>query len=243
MAVGMIGLRALLLAPLLLLASAPASAQRFNAQEQAEIRAIVREYLVNNPDVLREALDALEARVNAERWQQVRSDPRDFAIGPANAPIVIVEFFDYRCPYCHAALEWVSDLTRTRRDVRVIFKELPILSDQSMEAARASIAAMPQGRYWAFHQALMAFRGDLTTAQIDRLARQSGIDVPRMRREMDSPEITRLLEANRALAVEYDVSGTPGFIINGELIPGFDQPRLDARIRELARQTRARGAP
>jgi protein-disulfide isomerase len=243
MAVGMIGLRALLLAPLLLLASAPASAQRFNAQEQAEIRAIVRDYLVNNPDVLREALDALEARVNAERWQQVRSDPRDFAIGPANAPIVIVEFFDYRCPYCHAALEWVSDLTRTRRDVRVIFKELPILSDQSMEAARASIAAMPQGRYWAFHQALMAFRGDLTTAQIDRLARQSGIDVPRMRREMDSPEITRLLEANRALAVEYDVSGTPGFIINGELIPGFDQPRLDARIRELARQTRARGAP
>jgi protein-disulfide isomerase len=227
----------------MLLVSGPASAQRFNAQEQAEIRAIVREYLVNNPDVLREALDALEGRVNAERWQQVRSDPRDFAIGPANAPIVIVEFFDYRCPYCHAALEWVSDLTRTRRDVRVVFKELPILSDQSMEAARASIAAMPQGRYWAFHQALMAFRGDLTSAQIDRLARQSGIDVPRMRRGMDSPEITQLLEANRALAVEYDVSGTPGFIINGELIPGFDQTRLDARIRELTRQTRARGPP
>lgn len=239
----MTGLRALLIAPLLLLASAPASAQRFNAQEQAEIRAIMREYLVNNPDVLREALDALESRVSAERWQQVRSDPRDFAIGPANAPIVIVEFFDYRCPYCHAALEWVVDLTRSRRDVRVVFKELPILSDQSMEAARAAVASMPQGRYWAFHQALMAFRGDLTSEQIDRLARQSGVDVARMRRAMESPEIARLLEDNRSLAIEYNISGTPGFIINGELVPGFNQPLLESRLREASREARARGAP
>jgi protein-disulfide isomerase len=232
-----------LLAPLCLglLAAAPAaSAQRFNAQEQSEIRAVVRDYLVNNPEVLREALDALEARVSAERWQRVRSDPRDFAIGPADAPIVIVEFFDYRCPYCHAALEWVIDLTRSRRDVRVVFKELPILSDASMEAARASIAAMPQGRYWAFHQALMAFRGDLTSAQIDALARQSGIDVARMRRAMDSPEISRLLEENRALAIDYNINGTPGFIINGELVPGFNQPLLEARLREAAREARDR---
>ena len=104
-----------------------AAAQSFNAQEQAEIRAIVRDYLVRNPDVLREALDALQERANAERWQRIKSDPRDFAIGPANAPITIVEFFDYRCAYCHAALEWVVDLARTRRDVRVVFKELPIL--------------------------------------------------------------------------------------------------------------------
>ncbi|HRO04696.1 MAG TPA: thioredoxin domain-containing protein, partial [Terricaulis sp.] len=100
--------RALVLAPLAALAlSASAAAQSFNAQEQAEIRALVREYLVRNPDVLREALDSLETRVNAERWEQVRADSRDFAIGPADAPVVIVEFFDYRCTYCHAALEWV----------------------------------------------------------------------------------------------------------------------------------------
>lgn len=242
----MIALRWLLLALVLpLLASAPASAQRFNAQEQAEIRAIMREYLVNNPDVLREALDALEARASAERWQQVRSDPRDFAIGPADAPVVIVEFYDYRCAYCHAALEWVTDLVRTRRDVRFVFKELPILSDASMEAARAAAAAMPQGRYWQFHQALMSFplNQELTSEEIDRLARQSGIDVARMRRAMDSPEITRLLEDNRSLAIEYNISGTPGFIINGELVPGFNQPLLDSRVREAARQARARGAP
>jgi protein-disulfide isomerase len=217
-----------------------AAAQSFNAQEQAEIRAVVRDYLVRNPDVLREALDALEARVSAERWQRVRSDSRDFALGPADAPIVIVEFFDYRCPYCHAALEWVNDLVRTRRDVRIVFKELPILSDQSMEAARASIASMPQGRYWRFHQALMSFRGDLDSARIDALARQSGIDVARMRRAMENPEIDSLLQENRAHAIDYNIEGTPGFIINGELVPGFNPPLLEERLREATRAVRER---
>ena len=223
-------------------APAASSAQTFNAQEQAEIRAIVRDYLVRNPDVLREALDALAERTDTERWQRMKSDPRDFSMGPANAPIVIVEFFDYRCPYCHAAMEWVSDVARTRRDVRVVFKEFPILSEASMEAARAAIAALPQGRYWAFHRALMGFRGDLTSERIDQLARQSGIDVPRMRRAMESPEVTRLLEENRALAVDIGNTATPLFIINGEQVSGFDPQRLDARLREATREARERQA-
>ncbi len=223
-----------------LLLSPTASAQSFNAQEQAEIRAVVRDYLVRNPDVLREALDALEARASSERWREVKSDPRDFSMGPADAPIVIVEFFDYRCAYCHAALEWVSDVVRTRNDVRLVFKELPILSDQSMEAARAAVAAMPQGRYWAFHRALMVYQGELDSQAIDRLARGAGIDVARMRRAMESPEIATLLQDNRARAVEYDIDGTPGFVINGELVSGFDRERLDARLREVAREARER---
>jgi len=217
----------------------PASAQTFNAQEQAEIRAVVRDYLVNNPQVLREAMDALEARAQSERWQRARSDSRDFSIGPADAPIVIVEFFDYRCGYCHAALEWVTDLTRTRRDVRVVFKEFPILSAESMEASRAAVASMPQGRYWQFHRALMGFRGDLNSARIDQLARDSGIDVARMRRAMESEDVTRLLQDNRALAIELENTATPLFLINGEMIAGYDRERLDARLREVTRETRA----
>jgi len=223
---------------LALFAAAPASAQTFNAQEQAEIRAIVRDYLVRNPDVLREALDALAERTESERWQRMRSDPRDFSIGRADAPIVIVEFFDYRCPYCHAAMEWVSDIARTRNDVRIVLKEFPILSEASMESARAAIAAMPQGRYWTFHRALMSFRGDLTSERIDQLARQSGIDVPRMRRAMDNPEVTRILEDNRALAIDMQNTATPLFVINGEMVAGFDQARLDARLREATREVR-----
>jgi len=219
--------------------AAPASAQSFNAQEQAEIRAVVREYLVRNPDVLREALDALQERTESERWQAIKSDPRDFSMGPANAPIVIVEFFDYRCGYCHAALEWVSDIARTRNDVRIVLKELPILSEQSMEAARAALAARPQGRYWAFHQALMAERSDLTPERIDALARRSGIDVTRMRRAMDSPDIIALLEQNRAHAVNIATNpATPLFMINGQVVSGYNRPLLEQRLREVTREAR-----
>lgn len=224
-----------------LFAAPVASAQTFNGQEQAEIRAIVRQYLIDNPDVLREALDALAERNSAERWQQIRSDPHDFSIGPADAPITIVEFYDYRCTYCHHAVQWVVDMTRTRRDIRYVFKELPILSEASMEAARAALAARPQGRYLQFHQALMSFPldQDLTSAQIDAIARRSGIDVTRMRRAMDDPAIMQILEHNRAQAIDYNITGTPGFVINGELIPGFDQARIEARIREASRERRA----
>jgi len=230
------------LAALFALILTPASAQSFNAQEQAEMRAIVREYLINNPDVLREALDALAERRESERWRQIRSDSRDFSLGPADAPIVIVEFFDYRCPYCHAAYEWINDIARTRSDVRVVLKELPVLGPDSMAAARASLAAMPQGRYWAFHRAMITFRGELNSARIDELARSVGIDVARMRREMDSPEITAQLEDIRAQAIDYNFNGTPGFVINGETVPGFNQPLLEERLRQAGRDARARGA-
>ncbi len=232
--------RLLLLLAFAALAAGPATAQTFNAQEQAEIRAIVREYLVNNPDVLREALDALEARVDAQRWREVRGDPRDFSIGPANAPIVIVEYFDYRCPYCHAAYEWIYQLTRTRSDVRVVLKEFPVLGPDSMQAAQAALAAMPQGRYWQFHRALITHRGELSSARIDQLARGAGIDVARMRRAMSSPEIIAQLEDIRAQAIEYNFTGTPGFVINGETIPGFSRPLLEQRLREATREARNR---
>ncbi len=222
-----------------LLAALPAaSAQSFNGQEQNEIRAIVRDYLVNNPDVLQEALEALEARAQSERALRIANDSRDFSIGPANAPITIVEFYDYRCPYCHAAMEWVNDLTRSRSDIRVVFKELPVLGPESLEAARAVLAAAPQGRYLQFHRALMNFRGDLTSARIDEIARQAGVDVPRMRRNMQASEITTHLQDNHALAMDTGVTGTPGFFINGELIPGFKPEELDARVRALTRAAR-----
>lgn len=234
---------AALVAALLASIAAPAAAQSFNAQEQAEIRAVVRDYLVHNPEVLREALDALEARVSAERRIAIETDTRDFAIGPADAPIVIVEFFDYRCPYCHAAYEWVNELARTRRDIRIVFKELPILSPESVEAARAAVASMPQGRYMQFHRALMLFRGELDSARIDILARESGVDVARMRRRMEEQGITDLLQTNIAHARDLNLSGTPGFMINGELIEGgFNQQRLDARLREATRDARRQNA-
>jgi protein-disulfide isomerase len=227
-------------------AGAPASAQQsFNAQQQAEIRAMVRNYLVNNPDVLREALTALQARVDAERRHRAETDQRDFAVGASNAPITVVEFFDYRCPYCMAALPWVQDLIRTRRDVRFVFKEMPIYQlhgEPAVEASRASIAAMPQGRYWQFHQALMSFRGELTSARIDQLARQSGIDVARMRRAMNDPAVSQLLAENEGLAADLGANGTPAFLINGQLVSGYNEAALNQQLRQAALEARTRRA-
>lgn len=226
-------------AALLTFGGGVAAAQSFNGQQEAEIRAIVRDYLVNNPDVLREALDALDARAQADLWRRVKSDARDFSLGPADAPIVMVEYFDYRCPYCHAALEWVMDTVAARRDVRVVFRELPILGPDSLEASRAALAAKPQGRYWAFHRALMGFRGELNSARIDAIAQSVGIDVTRMRRAMQDREIGKHIDDVNTTAAQYALNGTPGFVINGELVRGgFNRELLEARLREASRQVR-----
>jgi protein-disulfide isomerase len=226
----------LVIAGALFCAGAPcaARAQAFNTQEQSEIRAIVRDYLVRNPSVLREALNSLESRTQAERRVRIETDPRDFTVGPHDAPITIVEFFDYRCPYCHASVAWVSDILRTRRDVRIVFKELPVLGPQSLEASRAAVASIPQGRYWEFHHALMNYRGDLSSDRIDAIARETGIDVGRMRAHMSDATVTSLLQDNQGLAVDLGINGTPGFMINGELVSGFRREQLEDLMSKAA---------
>ena len=104
-------------------ASQPIGVASFNAAQQTDIRAVVRDYLLRDPAVLEDALEALAAQKTAERRTTMESDTRSFAFGPRDAPITIVEFFDYRCPYCHAALEWINGVMARRRDVRIIFRE------------------------------------------------------------------------------------------------------------------------
>lgn len=218
----------------------------FNGQQQAEIRALVRDYLVNNPDVLEDALEKLSQRKTAERVRRAQSDPRDFSIGPANASVTIVEFFDYRCPFCAAALPWVMQTVRDRHDIRFVFKELPIPELHgalAIDASRASLAAMPQGHYLQFHRALLSFRGELSEDRINELARQSGIDVTRMRRGMNDPNVTALLQDNHALAIDLSGSeglGTPTFLVNGRVVTGFRDPSdLEQAIREAREQRTA----
>ncbi len=223
-----------------------APSPNFNVQQQAEIRALVRDYLVNNPDVLEDALNKLSERKTAERVRRAQSDPRDFSIGPANAPVTVVEFFDYRCPFCAAALPWVMQTIRDRHDIRFVFKELPIPElhgAPAIQASRASLAAMPQGHYLQFHQAMLSFRGDLTDARIDELARQSGIDIVRMHRAMNDANVTALLQDNHALAIDLsgtDGLGTPTFLVNGRTVTGFRDPSdLEQAIREAREQRTA----
>jgi protein-disulfide isomerase len=220
-------------------AAQPIDLDSYTPQQQADLRALVRDYLVRDPTVLKEALTALSQREKMQREYDIANDPLSFSTGPRDAPITIVEFFDYRCPYCHAAMDWVLDTARTRRDVRVVFKEFPVLGPQSAEAAQAAVAAMKQGRYLPFHRALMSHRGDLTPEAIDSIARRNGVDVARMRRDMQSEEVTAILSRNLQQGAEANVTGTPAFLINGEWISGFrDRETLDAALREAGRAKR-----
>lgn len=207
---------------------------------------MVRDYIRQNPEIVQEALDELQKRKDAAEkariaalQPRIQGDPRDFSIGPRNAPVTIVEFFDYRCPYCHAAMDWVFEtMRRNPKTVRVVFKEFPVLGPQSVEASQAAVASIRQGRYLAFHRAVMGFRGELSSAQIDVLARQSGIDVPRMRRDMNDVAILNHLRDNHQLASEAVIEGTPAFTINGEWLRGWSERDANQLLANALRRTR-----
>ena len=222
-----------------LCASPAAFAQALTPTQKAEVRGMIRDYVKENPEIVEEALAELQRRRDAALRKRIEGDARDFAIGPRNAPVTIVEFFDYRCPYCHAAMDWVFEVVRRNpQQVRVIFKEFPVLGPDSLVASKAVLASIRQGRYQPFHRAVMSFRGDLTAAQLDTIARGAGIDVARMHRDMNDPAILDHLQANHDLAGEARVEGTPAFVINGAWVRGWDKAEADRVLADALRTTR-----
>lgn len=227
----------------LALAACSQASAPVNIQDRDQVRAVVREYLVNDPHLLDEALAARAERRAAERLVQIQTDPHDFVIGRADAPVTIVEFFDYRCPYCHAAMNWVFETAASRNDVRVVFKEYPILGPDSLEASRAAIASIKQGRYQPFHRALMEFRGELSSQAIDAIAQSVGIDVARLRRDMADPGVDEIINRNHDLGAQAGINGTPTFFIGGEQWGSGFSPATAAamrrRVDEAARDSRS----
>lgn len=227
------------------IAVTPACAQQEGGDmSRADVEDIVREYILENPEIIEEALIILTERQQAEEDAQAQAaiasraddlykDARDFSIGPEDADVQIVEFFDYRCGYCKASLDWVQGLPEKHDGkVRVIFKEFPILSAESEQAALAALAAGKQGKYNEMHSALMKSRSAFKAADIDRIAESVDVDVERMRADMKLGETRSHLNDVRNLAQEIGTSATPTFIINGELVAGFDRSRLEAMIED-----------
>ena len=190
----------------------------------------VRGYLLANPTVLDEMVQAREAHQQTQLADQTREaiaanprllapDPRDPAIGPVDAKVTVVEFFDYRCPGCKAVAADYMEVVEANPDVRFVFKEWPILdrpSDQtSSYAARAALAAHAQGRYLPVHQALMA-EGALDPAAVDRILAENGVDLARAKIDMASPGTLRHIADVHLAATSLHLVGTPSFLINGE---------------------------
>ncbi|OAB60074.1 hypothetical protein AY599_20545 [Leptolyngbya valderiana BDU 20041] len=223
-----------------------ASAQAGEPRDRAEIEEIVRSYILENPEVIEEALIELQRRArDREREGQVNAvmseaeriyeDPRDPVAGPADAPITVVEFFDYRCPYCAITNDWVqTTIEEHGEQVRFIFKELPINGATSTEAARAALAVwrLKPEAYLELHDAMMSAAGPLPSERIDEFAEAAGVDVAAMRAEMESEEVTAHLEDVRNLALTIGRVGTPFFVVDGTIVNGADLDRLNSVLDE-----------
>lgn len=195
-----------------------------------EVEAIVRDYLMREPEVVYEAIQELQRRQQAaeaeERQQavarfhgQIFEDPRDPVLGNPQGDVTMVEFFDYRCGYCRQMAPGLRSLIANDDGLRVVLKEFPILGPESQLAARAALAARQQGAYEEFHFDLMA-EETIDPAVIERIAKDSGLDVAQLRQDMQSEETTSLIEENLQLAQALGINGTPSFIINDVVIPG-----------------------
>jgi protein-disulfide isomerase len=204
-----------------------------DAGQRKAIEQVVREYLENNPKVLIDALKSLRERQAAEekarsqtalasRRAELENDPASPVGGSTSGDVTVVEFFDYQCGYCKRVLPVVQELLRGDGNIRIVFKEFPILGAQSVIASRAALAAWKQGSdaYNNFHFTLMAAKGKLSEAKVMAVATKLGLDVERLRRDMAAPEIDGALQKNFKLAEDLGIRGTPAFVIGDRLVPG-----------------------
>ena len=219
-------------------AAAPLSAQGLTDMTDAErsaFRGEVRDYLLENPEVLLEAIAVLEQRqAQAESVQDsalvisnaeaIFESPFDWEGGSPDGDIVLVEFMDYRCGYCRRAQPEVERLLSTDGNIRYIVKEFPILGDQSVMASRFAISTLQNlgdEAYELVHTALMQMRGDVTEDSLTRLAESLDLDAETILAGMDAPEVDEVISANHALAGILQISGTPTFVMNDQLLRGY----------------------
>jgi protein-disulfide isomerase len=223
-------------------------AQEFSRDQRQELGEIIREYLIDNPEVLREAFQALERKAQeeeaaaataaiTERAAEIFRSEGDFVAGNPEGSVTMVEFFDYNCGFCKRAMSDVLALLESDRDLRVVLKEWPILSEGSKFAARAAVASRRQGKYWELHLALMETRRVDEESTLEA-ARRIGLDVDRLKADMEHPEVTGVIDRNKRLAEALGIQGTPAFLIDNQLIAGA--VGHDALAQAIA-QTRADG--
>lgn len=220
-----------------MLALAPvtsAGADEFTADQKAELDGLIRAYILENPEVIVDAMQVLEQRQqNAQRnadadliarlSSAILDDGFSHVGGNPDGDITVVEFLDYRCGYCKKAHDGVQALVATDGDIRLVVKEFPILGPDSTFAARAAMAAQAQsGRlYEAFNDAMMRHQGELNQRTVLAIAESVGLDGDQLQAEMESPEIAERIRTTYSLAREMGINGTPAFIIGNEIVRGY----------------------
>ena len=237
------------------LAFAACSAQQAVADEAdalptEQIEEIVRDYLMREPEIIYQALEELQRRQAAEQEERQKemlvsrkddlvNDPATPVAGNPDGDVALVEFFDYRCGFCRRVLSSMQALMDEDDNLKVVFKELPVLGEDSVRAARAALASQQQDKslYLDFHLALMS-ADDLSADGIAAIAADIGLDADQLAVDMESDEVSAAIDANYQLASALGIEGTPAFVIGENLVPGaVDKERLTALIEEARTAT------
>tara|TARA_B100001765_G_scaffold137848_1_gene87102 strand:+ start:1270 stop:1977 length:708 start_codon:yes stop_codon:yes gene_type:complete len=217
------------------------------AQEPSDerIKELALQAIRENPQIIIEAIQSLEADQAAAQSQaqsDVLTNQRDLLERDPNAPVLgnpdgdvtVVEFFDYNCPYCRRAMAEVEGLVEDDENVRLVYREWPILGEGSVFAARAALASREQGKYEEFHLALMGMQGRAEEASVMRIAEEIGLDVEKLRADMAAPEVDEHIATSRRLTQALGFNGTPSFVIGDNLVPGFvEQEQLGALVEQV----------
>src|SRR5262245_31930567 len=209
----------------------PVQAAEFSPQQKKELGDIIRQYLMENPEVVRDAMQELDRKQQVAE-DQARADSLktmsgdifrngdDLVGGNPKGKVTLVEFFDYNCGYCKRAFPDVMKMIDHDKDLKLVMKEFPILGPGSVYATRAALASRKQGKYWEYHLAMMAHKGRIDEQVADQIAEAAGLDMKKLKADMQADEVTQVITRNMQLADSLKIQGTPAFIIDETVIPG-----------------------
>jgi protein-disulfide isomerase len=208
-----------------------ASAQSFTPQQRDEIIAIMRDAMKRDPSILRDAVVSLQAddarrqgdataATLAELGPQLVANPADPVTGNVHGKLTLVEFYDVRCPYCRRMLPTLAALLKANPDLRLVYKDLPVLGPGSVLGARALLASQKQGGYQKLHDAIMAGPAEVTEDSLHSMATRQGLDWARLQSDMKAPDVQTRINANLAMAHKLDLQGTPAYVVGSTLMPG-----------------------
>jgi protein-disulfide isomerase len=210
-------------------------AAEFSAPQRGEIEKIVRDYLIAHPEVLQEAMAELDKRqtaAEAEKHKDVVkqqaatlfSSPRQVNLGNPQGNVTFVEFFDYNCGYCKRAMSDMLTLLKDDPNLKIVLKEFPVLGPGSVEAAQVAVAVRMQDKtgkkYLEFHQKLLGGRGQADRAHALAVAKDIGMNMAEIDKDMQSPEVKATLEENFKLAEQLGLNGTPSYVIGDNVVVG-----------------------
>lgn len=221
---------------------APAKAEEAKNLSKADVEQIIHDYIVNNAQVILNAVDDYQKKAATIRAEEGMKNNRDVLFSDAGSPevgnpkgdVTVVEFFDYNCHYCKDVVPMILSVLEKDKNVRFIFKDFPILGPTSEAAAKWALAAHKQKKYFEFHQALMNNKTPINDAVLERIAKEVGMDADEAKKEAGSPGILVQIEKNRTLAADLGLNGTPAFIVGEEVTKGgMTQEDLEKKIAEL----------